>query len=128
MGTPVECRLANVKFNLFLFTRFYFIVLTYLSFLIFFYFSFFFIGGRLLCIQFDLLERSRDNTCIQIGKIIQRLVQVCVDGPLSSSGSGKRFKKSSVARELEVSNMFEETCKFGYVSDLQCLCEWIISW
>ena len=82
----------------------------------------------MLCIQFDLLERSRDNTCIQIGKIIQRLVQVCVDGPLSSSGSGKRFKKSSVARELEVSNMFEGTCKFGYVSDLQCLCEWIISW
>jgi hypothetical protein len=80
--------------------------------------------GRLLTVLFALLDCSRDNTCIAIGKLIQRLVHVCVNGPL-----GNRIKnKASVARELEVSNMFEDVVTSGYQSDLHCIIDWIVKW
>ena len=59
--------------------------------------------GKLLCILFDLLDQSRSNTCVAIGKLIHSLTRVCVNGTLGSRSKSK----NSVARELEVSNMFE---------------------
>ena len=82
--------------------------------------------GNLLMLFFDLLQQAHANTCTEVGKVLCRLVEVCVFGPLGKGGKGGGKKRMIVPRDLESSNIFEHCAP--HINDLETILQRIIDW
>ena len=75
-----------------------------------------------IMLYFDLLDNADSNRCADAGKVLCKLIEVSIFGPL---GKAKENGKQ-IPRDLESSNMFEKIAPHN--NDLEVILQRIIDW